>query len=277
MIISEKFSEIKKNGRIYYYVFRRCDECGKEEKARFDGIMSSRKKRKQDIDFCWLCGNKNRKFPNGNEHKSFKHGISQSGYKRVTRGKKRMYEHKFIIESSLGREVTKDEEIHHIDYNKINNELSNLYLCSKKFHKKMLKQITELGFVLLNKYIWFSEELKKYVLYKTNMVVKNKIDMNIYTSKNNREVKISKYICRRTEKGCTALHVCVMEKSIGRKMYYNEVVHHMDGNTHNNEIDNLFLLTRKEHRICHSSLSHCIAELYKQGIVIFKDGIYSIK
>lgn len=42
-------------------------------------------------------------------------------------------------------------------------------------------------------------------------------------------------------------HRYVMEQHLNRKLKYNEVVHHKDHNKTNNSINNLELLTNKEH------------------------------
>lgn len=42
-------------------------------------------------------------------------------------------------------------------------------------------------------------------------------------------------------------HRLIMEKRLGRKLTFNEVVHHIDGNSLNNEDDNLLLMSRSEH------------------------------
>ena len=42
-------------------------------------------------------------------------------------------------------------------------------------------------------------------------------------------------------------HRLVMEKKIGRYLTKEEIVHHKDGNGHNNDINNLSLTTRKKH------------------------------
>jgi hypothetical protein len=44
-----------------------------------------------------------------------------------------------------------------------------------------------------------------------------------------------------------SVHVVMMEEKIGRRLAKDEVVHHIDENKHNNDIDNLQLMTRSEH------------------------------
>lgn len=46
-------------------------------------------------------------------------------------------------------------------------------------------------------------------------------------------------------------HVVLMEARIGRRLLPDEVVHHIDGDGHNNEIDNLALMTRAAHARLH--------------------------
>jgi hypothetical protein len=53
-------------------------------------------------------------------------------------------------------------------------------------------------------------------------------------------------------------------------------VHHIDGNTLNNNINNLVLDDRSGHKKIHNSLQKCVADLYKKGIVNFDRGIYYV-
>lgn len=47
-------------------------------------------------------------------------------------------------------------------------------------------------------------------------------------------------------------HRYLMEQKLGRKLDSNEVVHHMDDNKSNNDIDNLQVMTRSEHAKLHA-------------------------
>ena len=51
-------------------------------------------------------------------------------------------QHRLVVEKHLGRYLDRDETVHHIDENKSNNELSNLYLFASKgehagYHKRL--------------------------------------------------------------------------------------------------------------------------------------------
>ena len=46
-------------------------------------------------------------------------------------------------------------------------------------------------------------------------------------------------------------HRTIMEEHIGRKLGSDEIVHHIDGDKHNNDITNLTIMTRSEHSRWH--------------------------
>lgn len=69
------------------------------------------------------------------------------------------------------------------------------------------------------------------------------------------------YILVRSPKGVKAdakgrirEHRLVIINSIGRDLHDYEVVHHKDGDKHNNKLNNLQLLTKKEHDALHARL-----------------------
>jgi len=209
--------------------------------------------------------------------------ILSRGYYRIYIGNgKRIYKHVKIYEEYVGRKLTSQECLHHIDMNKVNNLIDNLYLCKNKSeHSFCHVSAKKVALPFLNKYIWFDEKNKK---YSTSFIKDNKnlnkkiiiperynIIIQRYKSRNN-NLQYKKF---RIENGSYKyVHVYILEKIIGRKLYASECVHHIDGNTLNNDVDNLIVLTRREHSLAHKSLEQCIAKLYITNIVQFNKGKY---
>lgn len=64
--------------------------------------------------------------------------INKGGYvMERQRRKNHKFQHRVIMEKHLGRPLTKDEIIHHIDYNKKNNDISNLMVMTRAEHNAL--------------------------------------------------------------------------------------------------------------------------------------------
>lgn len=50
------------------------------------------------------------------------------------------------------------------------------------------------------------------------------------------------------------LHRFLMEQKEGRKLHFNEIVHHKNGNKHDNRIDNLEIISRSDHISLHPEI-----------------------
>ena len=61
------------------------------------------------------------------------------------------------------------------------------------------------------------------------------------------------YVLEKTELGWERQHVLVIERSIGRKLVGDEVVHHINGSKTDNALENLMLMTHGEHSALHNS------------------------
>lgn len=62
-----------------------------------------------------------------------------NGYIQIKIGLKWIFDHRLAVENFIGRELTPEEVVHHIDFNKKNNSISNLMLFPdqnehQKFH-----------------------------------------------------------------------------------------------------------------------------------------------
>jgi len=62
-----------------------------------------------------------------------------------------------------------------------------------------------------------------------------------------------------------SVHVVLMEKNIGRRIFANECVHHINGNREDNRIENLQLMTRREHAKLHAKENYKNRKIDKRG------------
>lgn len=51
------------------------------------------------------------------------------------------------------------------------------------------------------------------------------------------------------------VHRLLIENLLSRKLHYNEVIHHLDGNCKNNDLSNLLILSRSKHGALHQYLN----------------------
>ncbi len=61
----------------------------------------------------------------------------KSGYVRIRVNNAYVYEHRYIMEKSLGRSLHKLEHVHHRSENKSDNKRENLKLLDKRKHDKI--------------------------------------------------------------------------------------------------------------------------------------------
>ena len=94
----------------------------------------------------------------GKNHSGWKGGRGlKSGYWTVyapnhprALNNRRVWEHILIMEKHLGRPISKDEHIHHIDFNRQNNDVENLYVCSSSDHSNIHGSLESVVKDLLN-------------------------------------------------------------------------------------------------------------------------------
>lgn len=83
---------------------------------------------------------------------------------------------------------------------------------------------------------------------------------------------------RKTKNGKRiALHRYIMEQALERSLSESETVHHIDCDSDNNKINNLFLFPNEsEHIKAHHSLEPLVKILLSKEIVVFRNGRYHL-
>lgn len=61
-------------------------------------------------------------------------GSINNGYHIIYINGKNIAQHRLVMEEHLGRALTSDEEIHHIDGDKLNNDIENLQIMTRAEH-----------------------------------------------------------------------------------------------------------------------------------------------
>lgn len=284
----------KKNHKYRDFVTRICDNCGKKENKTFGSIEDARKNRKiaNNKDYCKKCSYlfRNLVHPKMQFSYSWNGGryLNENGYFRVYTGNlKYEYEHKILLERHIKRKIKSEEKVHHIDLVKTNNAVENLYLCKNKAeHWKCHQSMEKCAFYLLGSKIWYDYKTKKYVVVKLEPInfkdmiskdLKIKIEdiQKIKCFKSKRRENGGSYLMPTNRKKYKAsIHGLIIEAILNRKLFYGETIHHVNGDTLDNSVNNLVVMTRSEHKVCHYSLQNCIAKLFSKGNVEFKNGEY---
>ena len=85
---------------------------------------------------------------------------------------------------------------------------------------------------------------------------------NLYCYKDNRVIAYDK----QTHKNKSFPRI-IMEDYLQRELQKNEEVHHIDGNTLNNDVSNLRVMTRKEHIKYHSEILHYQNKYFDKKVI----------
>jgi hypothetical protein len=80
------------------------------------------------------------------DNQIFQSRIDNKGYIEIKVNGEWIKQHKYVVQRYLNRELTKDEVIHHIDFNRKNNEIDNLVIFpSIEEHSHFHRQIRQFG------------------------------------------------------------------------------------------------------------------------------------
>jgi hypothetical protein len=278
-------------------VERICDECGKKETTKVRCVKAGRAKRSAKIDLCWGCSQnkKYRKIPTGENNAHWRNGITVNGYKRVYDSDKgyRVLEHVYVMERFLKRKMMKNEHVHHIDLNKLNCNVENLHICNKcSGHHLIHSSLQKCGYSLFKSgKIYFDQSKKTYtrernvfvqVINLTEVQLAEVNKYKTYIQKNRgREIEVCSLSYKKNGKWVNRnkpKHIIIGELFLGRRLFYNESTHHLDGDSTNNNLNNLVFMSNSEHRLSHSSLEKVSASFLEEGLIVFnkEKGLYQI-
>lgn len=125
-----------------------CPDCGQRRYVQ-QGAMNASLKKGTFTGRCYICRARVMGKLRGEESPCWKGGrrIDRQGYVLRTIQsdhpffcmadiKNRIMEHRLVMAEHLGRLLLKDEHIHHIDGNRLNNHIENLVLMSKPNHQR---------------------------------------------------------------------------------------------------------------------------------------------
>lgn len=115
-------------------VYKTCIICRKD----FYCIQSRIKTAKTCSRKCFSAynsGPNNPKWTNGTKN--------WAGYRLICINGKQVREHRHIMQLHLGRKLLKTEEVHHLNGNKLDNRIENLYIATKSDHAKIHNQQRE--------------------------------------------------------------------------------------------------------------------------------------
>lgn len=165
----------ERNGKM---ALRVCDLCGHEQWVNYWNVV---KKKLQICRYC-SCKNTAKTRKNNPWNKGVKQDpravgntyVNNNGYVEVWVGKHTddrsaggyQKEHRVLLELDIGRRLSKDEIIHHLDGNKTNNNKENLLLCSGHFqHRKVHSQLERISFEMIRKgFIKFDHQTEQYYI-----------------------------------------------------------------------------------------------------------------
>jgi len=176
-----KYGKLTEYSRTKHIVHYQCDHC----ELNFTKVRNG-KINQESKSFCSACISKHgraklagavgyqSKIDNSFNNRIGKVIIGKDNYPEVYIGKDYPYrpggyrcirEHVFVMETHLGRRIEKGEVVHHIDGNKRNNDLSNLYLTTVAEHNKLHAESESIIFELVKKgIIKFNRDIGRYEL-----------------------------------------------------------------------------------------------------------------
>jgi predicted RNA-binding Zn-ribbon protein involved in translation (DUF1610 family) len=162
-----KETKIKRTKTLHHF---KCDNCGAEFSRPKNGKL-----RNSQIHYCSNCPQYSLAAKHSSPAKHIKYvekGFKWSdSYKEIYVGENYPYrktrwlrEHIAVMEQHIGKRIPKGMVVHHIDGDKSNNKIDNLFLCTVDEHNKLHGKIEKVVFGLVQKgLIEFNPETHEYI------------------------------------------------------------------------------------------------------------------
>ena len=117
-----------------------CDNCGRE----FSSLECYEKRNYKHRFCCKKCEGEFRSHKNSTQQWKGGCVAKSTGYKYIMVDGKQVEEHRLVMEKHLGRPLGRNEVVHHINGNKLDNRIDNLLLMTRSEHQK-LHQLTRVN------------------------------------------------------------------------------------------------------------------------------------
>lgn len=109
-----------------------CDNCGKE----FESYKCYEKRNRKHRFCSKKCEGEYRSLKNTLDGWQGGHVSKSTGYRYVYINGKQVEEHRLVMMRELGRELRTDEQVHHLNGNKLDNRPENLVVLTNSEHQK---------------------------------------------------------------------------------------------------------------------------------------------
>lgn len=110
-----------------------CDNCGKE----FDTYKCYEKRNRKHRFCSKACESEFRNYNNSISQWRGGRVSPSTGYKYIMYCGKEIEEHRLVMMRHLGRELNKNEVVHHINGNKLDNRIENLQVMTRSEHQRL--------------------------------------------------------------------------------------------------------------------------------------------